>query len=74
MFDDAPQGLGYLVPADTDGCNGIVIIEAEFFQGVIGLFHKINFSENPVEMFVQNLFKSHKIPQKLRFRLTTFRS
>ena len=52
MLDDAPDGLGYLVPADADGGDRIIVIETEFLQGIVGLFNIFDFFNNPVKIFL----------------------
>ena len=60
MLDDASDGLGYLVPADADGSDRIIVIEAEFLQGFVGLFNIFDFFNNPVKIFLYYFLKSHK--------------
>ena len=49
---------------DTDGCDRIVVIEAEFLQGFVCLFNIFDFFNNPVKTFFYYFLKSHKSPKK----------
>ena len=66
VLDDAPDGLGYLVPADADRGDRVVVVEAELLQDLVRLFDVFDLFENPVEILLQYFLKFHYTPRLIR--------
>ena len=65
MLDDAPDGLGYLVPADADRGDRVVVIKPEGLQEVIRLSDVIHLFDYVIKIsFLSSSGESIKSPSK----------